>query len=248
MVTKLHLSIALCFLTTAPLALMALPASAASKFTPPKGCEAYVTVQHSNCQVSYHYTCSGDPKGDQWAVYAGAEGPYYMSKIDSETRWLESYDLVAGESDQMGDETEPASFSDLLKTGRDDYDFTTVSNNGEVRRYKGYDKLAGSTVTIDGVKLEETEFSLRSYGADGTLLNKRTGKQFINRDWRLFFSGEEDFENGDGEKEHTKDLPVTFAFPGDAGFLSATPQFGCDQMMTNTTTDARGPIPVAFQK
>ena len=66
---------------------------------------------------------------DQWAVYAGAEGPYYMSKIDSETRWLESYDLIAGESDQMGDETDPASFSTLLEGGRDDYDFTTLRSS-----------------------------------------------------------------------------------------------------------------------
>jgi hypothetical protein len=248
MVAKVSRTIAFCLLSAAPIALLGLPASAASKFTPPKGCEAYVTVQHSNCQVSYHYTCSGDPKGDQWAVYAGAEGPYYMSRIDSETRWLESYDLIAGESDQMGDETEPASFSDLLKTGRDDYDFTTVSNTGEVRRYKGYDKLAGTSVTIDGVKMEQTEFALRSYAVDGTMLNKRSGQQLINRDWRIFFSDEEDFENGDGEKEHAKDLPVSFAFPGDAGFLSATPQFGCDQMMTDTTTDAQGPIPAAFHQ
>ena len=248
MVAKVSRSIALCVLTATPFAALALPASAASKFTPPKGCEAYVTVQHSNCQVSYHYTCSGDPKGDQWAVYAGAEGPYYMSKIDSETRWLESYDLIAGESDQMGDETDPASFSTLLEGGRDDYDFTTVSNTGEVRRYKGYDKLADTSVTIDGVKMEQTEFALRSYAADGTMLSKRTGQQLINRDWRIFFADEEDFENGDGEKEHSKDLPVTFAFPGDAGFLSATPQFGCDQMMTDTTTDAQGQIPAAFHQ
>jgi len=35
---------------------------------------------------------------------------------------------------------------------------------------------------------------------------------------------------------------MSFAFPGDAGFLSSRPQFGCDQMMT----DAGGVIAAAY--
>ncbi len=223
--------------------LMASPALAAGKFTPPQGCEVFMTVQHSDCQVSQHYTCEGEPKGDQWSVYEGADGPYYMSRIDSETRWIESHDLVTPESDKLGTETDPASFSGLLESGRDDFDFTTESSNGEVRRYVGHDKLTGRKITIDGIELDQTEFDLQTFAADGSLLHRRSGNQMISRDWRLFFSDTEHFENAFGDKEDTVSRPMTFAFPGDAGFLSARPQFGCDQMMT----DAGGIIPAAYQ-
>ncbi|MEZ5886863.1 MAG: hypothetical protein R3D56_08275 [Paracoccaceae bacterium] len=214
------------------LLLSAAPALAAGKFVVPEGCEAFVTVQHSDCQVSYHYTCARDPEGDQWAVYAGPDGPYYMSRIDHETRWVESHDLITPESDRLGSEKEPASFTTLLDTGRDDFDFTTISGTGEVRRYAGHDALKGGTVTIDGVTLERTEFALESFGADGSFLHRRSGHQLISRDWRLFFADTEHFENAFGDVEDSTSTPMTFAFPGEKGFLSGTPQFGCDQMMT----------------
>lgn len=223
--------------------LIASPALGAGKFTPPKECEVFVTVQHSDCQVSQHYTCAGDPKGDQWSVYGGADGPYYMSKIDSETRWIESHDLITPESDKLATETNPASFSGLVEKGRDDFDFTTKSSTGEVRRYVGYDKLTGRKITIDGIEMDQTEFDLQTFAADGSLLHRRSGNQMISREWRLFFSDTEHFENAFGDVEDTVSRPMTFAFPGDAGFLSSRPQFGCDQMMT----DAGGLIPAAFQ-
>lgn len=229
------------------LALSAGPALAAGKFVVPKGCEAFVTVQHSDCQVSYHYTCSADAKGDQWSVYAGPDGPYYMSRIDSETRWMESHDLITPDSDQIGTEVNPASFTTLLDKGRDDFEFTTRSRSGEVRRYKGYDKLAGGSATIDGVALERTEFSLETFDAEGALLHRRSGHQLISRDWRLFFSDTEHFENAYGDAEDSVSTPMSFAFPGDKGFLSGTPQFGCDQMMTDAG-QTLAPVPVALRE
>lgn len=210
----------------------AAPALAAGSFQPPEGCTAYVTVQHANCQVSHHYRCNSDAAGDQWAVYAGSDGPYYQSRIDVETRWMESFDLFSGESDRIGAESDPASFSTLLVTGRDDFDFSTEANTGEVRRHVGYDRLAGGLVRIDGVTLEGTEFELMTYAADGSLLHRRTGRQLINRDWRIFFADAERFENAFGDREDSRSTPMTFAFPGEKGFLAGMPQFGCDELMT----------------
>ncbi len=226
------------------LILAAGPAFAADQFQPPEGCEAFLTVQHSDCQISYHYTCASDPKGDQWAVYAGSDGPYYMSRIDSETRWIESHDLVTPESDELASESNPASFSTLLDTGRDDFDFTTKSSAGEVRRYVGFDKLSGGPVTIDGVALERTEFKLETFDASGAFLHRRIGSQLISRDWRLFFSDRERFENAYGDQEDSQSTPISFAFPGEKGFLSTTPQFGCNQMMTEG--EALAPVPASF--
>ncbi len=216
-------------LTAGAVALLsAAPGLAASKFAAPKGCTVYQTVQMRSCQVSQHYRCEGDAAGDQWTVVLDANGPFYLSRIDAETRWVQSFDLTTGEEDRIGDETDPASFSTLLETGRDTYDFTTTSSNGEVRRYAGYDELTGETVTIDGVTLERTRFELTASGADGQTLWQRSGQQLVQRDWRIFFADSETFTNAAGETVKRVDTPVRFAMPGDKGFLSTKPDYDCD--------------------
>ncbi len=221
--------------------LLAAPALAGGKFAPPAGCEAFATVQLRNCQVSQHYRCEHDTPGDQWAVYMDGDGPYYMSRIDAETRWIESYDLTTGERDELSSETDPASFTTLITTGRDDYDFTTESNTGEIRHYTGFDELTGETVTIDGVTLERTKFDLTARTPDGDLIWHRSGRQLIHRDWRLFWADREDFENGFGDRETVIDTPVDFALPGDKGFLASEPIYDCDMMMTGAPVPLERP-------
>lgn len=210
----------------------ALPAAAASLYPVPQGCTAFATAQLRNCQVVQHYRCEADAPGHQWAVYLDSDGPYYASRIDAETRWVESLDLITGEREQIGSEADPASLTTLLASGRDDFDFTTLSDSGETRRYVGFDRLTGAKVTIDGVTLERTEFDLTAHDAAGEMLWHRAGRQFIQRDWRLFYADTEDFENAFGDRDSVISTPVTFARPGETGFLSADPQYDCEQMMT----------------
>ena len=74
--------------------LIALPLPAlAGTFTPPKGCTANLTVQSRGCIVSQFYTCEGDKTGDQWRADYDADGPFFLSKIDSVAQWLESYEF-----------------------------------------------------------------------------------------------------------------------------------------------------------
>lgn len=218
---------------TGALVLPALPAHAGGKFAAPQGCEVYVTVQMQSCQVSQHYRCGGDAAGDQWALYMDGQGPYYQSRIDSETRWMQSFDLYTGEMDRLTTETDPASFTTLITTGRDDFDFMTESSTGEIRRYAGYDQLTGETVTIDGVVLERTTFDLTAWSADGQMIMHRRGRQLIHRDWRLFWADSEEFENAFGDRGSLTDTPVDFAVPGDKGFLATEPIYGCDMQMTD---------------
>lgn len=219
----------------------ALPVHAGGKFAPPAGCQAYVTVQMRDCQVSQHYRCEKDATGDQWAAFLDAEGPFYVSRIDAETRWMESFDLITGGSDRLLSETDPASFTTLITTGRDDYDFSTESDSGVVRRYTGHDQLTGETVVIDGVRLERTRFDLTARGDNGDVLWRRTGQQLIHRDWRLFFADREDFEDAFGGRQSVIDTPVDFAFPGEKGFLAADPVYDCDMTMTDAPTRPREP-------
>lgn len=216
---------------------------AAGTFAPPPGCEAYVTVQHRGCEVSYHFRCAGDPPGDQWAVYADSEGPYFMSRIDAETRWVESFDPLTGEGDRLGGEADPASFTALLAQGRDAYEFNTIATSGaslgEARSYRGHDILTGGSVTIDDVALERTQFELIAQDASGQELWRRSGQQLIHRDWRIFFADREEFTNQFGDAESLLETPVEFDFPGDPGFLAAKPKYDCEMMMTNAAPGAR---------
>lgn len=212
---------------------LALPADAAGPFTPPPGCEGFMTVQLMNCTVGNYYRCANDPPGDSWSTYFDGEGPYFTSRIDSETRWMQSYDHIADEWDSLDAvAADHASFTTLLATGRDAFDFSTTSDRGETRRYVGHDRLTGERLRIDGVTLERTEFDVSAYDTQGNRLWRRTGGQFIHRDWRLFLADTETFENAAGEIFETTDTPVNFALPGEPGFLATEPQYGCDMMMT----------------
>lgn len=213
-------------------AVLAASGARAGSFVPPSGCELKITVQNRGCTVGQHYICTADAQGDQHVVYFDKDGPVYHSKIDVETRWLESSDLTTGLTDVLMDQAaDPASFSTLLRTGRDDFDFWTELNSGERLRHIGEDQLTGEKVEIDGVALELTRFQLKTFGADGQLLIESSGQQFINRDHGRFYGGVEHSEDWAGKIVDDDDSPVTFAFPGDAGFGATAPVFDCEMMM-----------------
>lgn len=218
---------------------------AAGQFAAPKGCTVYATVQQRNCQISQLYRCDGDAAGTQWTASLDGQGVFFVSQIDAETRWVQSIDPIAGTNEAIGEETDPASFSKLLESGRDDFDFTTVSSTGEVKRFKGFDQLTGEKFTIGGVTLERTNFALSAFAEDGSFLWRRQGKQMIDRDWRIFFSDTEDFDNAAGDKVSTVDAPVEFAFPGDKGFLSTEPKYDCDTVTADASRalTSKGALP-----
>ncbi|MDS9467121.1 hypothetical protein RGQ15_05970 [Paracoccus sp. MBLB3053] len=213
------------------LTIFALPASAAN-FTPPQGCKLEVTVQNRGCTVSQHYRCGSDTPGDQWVTYYTPDGPSYQSRIDRETRWMESTDLTTGLVDTLEpDAKDHASFSTLLKTGSDDFDFWTSSNTGERLHHVGRDELTGEKVDINGVELEITRFQLTTYSEAGDALIHREGQQFVSRAQGRFYGGVEQSEDWTGASEKTNDSPVSFAFPGQPGFGSTKPEYDCDLQM-----------------
>lgn len=219
-------------LAAAALTLSARPGQPAT-FTPPQDCKLEVTVQNRGCTVSQYYRCSADPRGDQRSAIFGQDGLTHLSRIDAETRWVESSDPDTGLADMLVDEArDHASFSTLIATGRDDFDFWTESNSGERLHHVGEDILTGETVTIDGVELEKTRFRLVTRDASGEVLITREGQQFISRAMRRFYGGIEAQSDWTGENRRTDDSPVLFSFPGEAGFGDTTPQFDCDQLMT----------------
>ena len=233
--------ILICAILAAAL-LPAVPARAQSVtpgvFSPPPGCTGWLTVQSRGCRVSNHYRCDADAPGDQWRADFDQEGIFFVSRIDRETQWVESFDMFPTiRQVLLPNPSDPASFSTLLSTGIDTFDFGLSAEDGSQSVVRGFDKLTGRSVTIDGVTLEETEFDYTETATDGSVLHKASGHEYINRDWRIFLSGISEWQGPDGMLP-VDGTPRQFVFPGEPGFFTTEPIFDCDATMSGLDGEA----------
>ena len=160
----------------------------------------------------------------------------YMGRIDSETQWIESFHVRTDSIERLSPSpVDPASFSELIETGLDSWDFQTESDRFAVTAYRGFDRLTGERVTIDGVTLDETEFEVTVTDGIGEFLWSVSGREFIHRDWRIFLSGVRTVTTRTDEYQ-TDGRPVDFIFPGEPGFLSAEPLHDCGEMMSKRSS------------
>lgn len=220
-------------LTLAIAALMApiTPAQAGS-FKAPEGCEAFLTVQARGCRVSNHYRCSADQPGDQWRADFDQEGIFFLSRINRETEWVESFSFDPKVRQVLeASPADPARFSGLLSTGRDDFDFWLSRDDGTRSHVTGHDALTGRSITIDGVQLQQTEYSYTEVDPEGKILGQAKGNEYIHPDWRMFFAGPS--QHWDGLDWVPMDgSPVQFIQPGEPGFAATQPIFECGAVMS----------------
>lgn len=203
-------------------------AAFAGSFTPPEGCTATLTVQSRGCNVANYYICTADAAGDQWRADYDQEGMFYLSKIDSETQWVESYEQNPVIKQVLdANPADPANFTELLATGIDNFDFTLTKDNGAQSRVTGFDKMTGTTEVIDGVNLERTEYEMTETDPQGNVLRKSRGHEYVSKEWRNFFSGTAEYFTGN-EWLPLEGSPVQFSKPGDKGFGATQPIFDCD--------------------
>jgi hypothetical protein len=204
----------------------------AGTFTPPAGCTGWLTVQSRACRVSNYYKCTQDAPGHQWRADFDQEGLFFASRTDSEGQWLESIEMnpMVRQTLDTGAE-DPASFSELLG-GLDTFAFSLSRDNGEASRVRGFDRLTGKTVEIDGVTLSETQYEFSETDATGGALRRSRGKEYIKPEWRLFFAGPSEWDGGDGFVP-MDGSPVQFIFPGEPGFFATRPLFECDAVLSS---------------
>lgn len=236
-----------------PLLCLATPVFAGT-FAPPAGCTANLTVQSRGCNVSHFYTCEKDPAGNQWRADFGAEGMYYLSMIDRETQWLESYEMNGSGTAPLNKETldpgarDPASLSGLIATGLDTFDFNLTKSTGEKTHVTGFDQLTGKTAVIDGEELKQTEYEFTQTASDGTVIRHAKGHEFISEQFRSFFSGSSKWQSQDGTWLDVEGAPITFIKPGEPGFGATVPLFECDNQMSQGGASAPAFVPVAVRR
>lgn len=221
---------------------LALPTpTLAGNFTPPEGCTTWMTVQSRQCRVSNYYKCTQDAPGDQWRADFDQEGVFFISRIDREAQWIESYDLnpTVRQTLDPGPE-DPASFSDLLG-GADTFAFNLTRDDGTQSRVRGFDRLTGNTVVIDGITLQETAFEYEERDPDGNLMRRARGNEYISPDWRTFFAGPSEWDGGEGYVP-INGSPLQFIFPGEPGFASTQPLFECDAVLSGLPAAGSGDL------
>jgi len=206
---------------------------AAQEFALPVGCEAFLTVQGRDCQVDHHFRCEGDPAGHQSRVTMSESGLTYVGTTDSEGQWISSHHVSAGSVEKLApNPADAASFSELVATGSDTYDFVTLSAQNGPTAYVGGDTLTGKQVVIDGVTLDETTYRISARDDEGTEVWASLGREFISREFRVFLSGAGTVTTPSDSFE-TDGTPVQFIKPGESGFLSIKPKFGCGVLMSS---------------
>lgn len=205
-------------------------ALAQDNFSLPAGCTGYVSVQKRGCVVSHLFNCQNDPAGYQRRVDMTETGLGWLGTIDAETNWVESTHIAAGYTETLASgAADPASFTQLLATGHDDWDFVTVASDGYSSRNVGTDDISNRNVVIDGVALQLTDFVIRvTDPVSGAFLWSAVGHEYIHPDWRTFISGIRTVTTPT-EIYDTDNSPVEFAFPGQQGFLSAKPRYDCSE-------------------
>ena len=213
-------------------ALMATPPAHAGSFKAPEGCETFMTVQARGCRVSNHYRCTADQPGDQWRADFDQEGIFFLSRINRETEWVESYSFDPKTLQTLEESpADRAHFSGLLSGGRDDFDFWLSRDDGTRSHVTGYDALTGKTITIDGVALQQTEYSYTETDPEGNVTGQARGNEYIHPGWRMFFAGPS--EHWDGQDWVPMDgSPMQFIQPGEPGFAATQPIFECGALMS----------------
>ena len=227
------------------LACLATPAAPAlaGAWTAPEGCEVFMTVQAKACRVSQYYRCVADPDGDQWRADFDQEGPYFLSHIDGEGQWIESFDLNPTVRQTLDpNPADRASFSELLSSGVDTFALGLSKNDGSASQVSGFDRLTGKTVVIDDIPLSQTEFDYTETGPDGSILRRSRGYEYVHPEWRLFFAGPSEWDPGDGTWLPMDGSPVQFIFPGEPGFLKTQPIYDCDAIMSFAPAPQEEPL------
>jgi hypothetical protein len=203
------------------------PALAADTFAFPQGCDAFLTAQSHSCLVEHYFTCEGDLEGVTRCVDLGGNGLNALGSTDRDAQSLPSFSPCTDNREQLeAAPADPASLTELLAKGVDTYDFQTLSDEIGTARFKGQDRLTGQIITKDDVALQQTAYQLTAYVPEVTELWSAAGNEFVNANWRRFTVGTSTVTAPDDSFDKD-DRPVQFIFPGEPGFLSATPKFDC---------------------
>jgi hypothetical protein len=210
---------------------LGLPAFAVG-FTPPEGCEAFLTVQNRSCTVALQWRCSPAPESDFWSATFSTEGLESIVRYSADYQWLDAVYMWDSSREELQLPTaDPISLSRLINSGLDTFDFTMRRSQPDRSydlRVVGADLLTGETVEIDGYTLDVVRTRVEITAEDGTVEYKSEGQQYLSRPLGQFFLGTERVFGTDGSVADYDDTPVDIIEPGEPGFGATEPLYECN--------------------
>lgn len=206
-------------------ALLATPALAGT-VPLPENCAGVLTVQLRQCVVEHVVQCDDLPAGEKWMFSHIPGGRFAYTRYDRNFSPLERINWVTGEIELPdGPAPDPLNIEELLETGLDTYEANfTSSLNGDTT-IKGFDRLTGGEVEIDGRRLQLTEFEYVKTDQSGKVIASYSGNQFLDAELNVIFAGS--FTDRLNEAGFSNFSPMDFSLPGEAGFLNDTPRYEC---------------------
>jgi len=217
---------------------LALPAFGAG-FTPPRGCETFLTVQHKSCMVSVQWRCDETPGNQSWSAMFSSEGLESVTSYSGDYQWLDAiYMWDSSREAFVPPAADPISVSTLLADGVDTFDFTmrrTQPDRSYDIRVVGADVLTGETARIDGYDVDLVSTRVEITAEDGTVEYKAEGTQYLSRAFRQFFLGTERVFSDDGSFEDYDDTPVDVIETGEPGFGMTEPLYNCNSQDARMT-------------
>lgn len=214
-------------LLTMTLALAGSGLAAQERFLPPAGCQAFVSIQMSSCRVSHLVRCVADGAGSYQLMHFDQTGFQSTETFNGEAAAAGNYRLEGPEVVQTSVPGSEQSLSELLRDGFDLY-ARLVDGDPAVGTILGHQVLTGEQVEIDGITFERIRLASAVLAPDGGLRATVSGTQLLQRDWGLYLYAGLDVLAADGTEIAIGSEPVRFDFEGDPGFLTTTPEEGCD--------------------
>lgn len=219
--------------TSAALGALALVLPAfAGAFSPPEGCESFLTVQNRSCSVTLQWRCSPGDESDFWSATFSSEGLESIVRYSADYQWLDAvYMWDSSREEFVPPADDPISLTRLIDSGLDSFDFTmhrSQSDRSYDVRVVGADMLTGETVKIDGYSLDVVRTRVEITAEDGAVEYKSEGTQYLSRALGQFFLGTERVFGTDGSVAEFDDAPVDIIEPGEPGFGATEPLYECN--------------------
>ena len=121
-------------------------------------------------------------------------------------------------------------------------------DDGTASGARGYDRLTGRSVVIDGITLQETEVDYIESDVMGNVIRRSRGNEYIHPDWRMFFAGPGETDLGDGQWLPIDGSPVDFIFPGEEGFMETQPKYDCDVLSAGAEPAQTAILPASLKE
>lgn len=213
------------------LALALATPTLAKDFTPPEGCNTFLSVQNKGCTVSLLWRCDVAPEGDFSEASFGPDGLETLVNYSAGYQWLDTiYIWDSSREEFLPPAADPIDVDDMLATGIDTYEFSMRRSEPDGSydiRVTGADQLTGQTLGVDGYTLDLVQTRLEIVNENGVVEYRSEGTQFFSRTLGHFFLGTEDVEFENGERATFDSTPVDIILPGEPGFGSTVPLYEC---------------------